>query len=158
MESALQMLNATLVYFLLVSKFHFVYILFHFLLFQTLVNFSFLWIFQKQKNSFQVCHLIRGLYNSKVANYVRSEILISKVGTVCVDLAGYHGLSEFSPSRHCSTFVNDSESIYLRAQLKMRIKRPGISTSNNNNFKQFWQVCLYRNVKCSFKTFMHTYL
>ena len=87
-------------------SFIFVYILFHFLLFQTLVNFSFLSVFQKQKNSSQVCHLIRGLYNSKVANYKRTEILISKVGTVCVDLAGYHGLNEFSPSRHCKPEVH----------------------------------------------------
>ena len=82
-------------------SFAFVYILFHFLLFQTLVNFSFLSIFQKQKNSSQVCHLIRGLYNSKVANYKRTEILIGKVGTVCVDL----GYQEKAMAPHSSTLA-----------------------------------------------------
>ena len=101
LESALQILNATLVSFLLVSKFCFCLYLVYFLLFQTLVNFTFLSIFQKQKNSSQVCHLIRGLYNSKVANYERTEILISKVGTVCVDL----GYQEKEMTPHSSTLA-----------------------------------------------------
>lgn len=109
MESALQMLNATLVYFLLVLSF--VLFIFRFISYS-----SKLWLTFPSYQCFKakiihlICHLIRGLYNSKVANYVRTEILISKVGTVCLG-TGYHGLNEFSPSRRCSTSVNDSESI-----------------------------------------------